>query len=277
MPRTERLTNQKLTVEIDAASRLVRDGLGRLKRLREEGYDITFALHTLYYKPHPKLKEVIAKYDIWCQTQPTTPSERKVHEAQGGRLMEQLALSAFMGLEGDYEYSSFTSVNTQHDLVIYGDIRTAWGVIQETIGFDSATPCHKVVIEAKNLKHEVDSAYFSRLCFAVQNKYAEQCRLGVFFTRKGAKGFNRRQTLTSARATQILFHASTQKYIVVFDESDIRALLEPGMLIKMLRDKISDIEDMRKTYINQYDGALEDHALPDHLAEVLVNDGDLFI
>lgn len=45
-----------------------------------------------------------------------------------------------------------------------------------------------------------------------------------------------------AKATQVLFHAKTQKFVIVLDERDLLKLKNKGTLIRLIKEKIKDVE-----------------------------------
>lgn len=113
----------------------------------------------------------------------------------------------------------------------------------------------------------------------MQLQFEQSCGLGIFVSRMGATGFpeDRRQiALREARATQILFHASTGKYIIVLDHDDILELGKDGALPQIIERKIRDIEEVS----GLSDASISnlgwgEYDLPEHLAQhisVVVSD-----
>lgn len=212
-------------------SRLARDMLQIF-----DTYDIAGAL----YEPDDNLCSRLEEYNKW--------REGKVEIDDPGALMEEIALLAFKALSGWSSIKSFTSYSHQHDLVISGD-RCSWLTLMKFLSISSEN-ARTIVVEAKNTNEPVDDSQFSRLCSVLQNKYGKQSELGVFLSRSGASHFpkkgrrQRQRVLRDARATQIIFHARTGKYVVVLDEDDIKQLAEPGSLPQMLAQKIRDVENV---------------------------------
>ncbi len=163
--------------------------------------------------------------------------------------MEELVFLAFRCLQGWCSIKSYQSYAAQHDLVISGS-EGGWLLLMILLHLPPQSGT--IVVEAKNLSEAVSDSQFSRLCGVIQNKFSQLCHLGVLFTRFGASGFpdasgsrskKPQRSLKDARATQVLFHARTEKYVVVFSEKDIQALASPGSLVRLLEAKIRDIEE----------------------------------
>lgn len=226
----------------------------------------------LLYEPSDKLRRYIREYNLHKSR--SKEMDTQVYRDLAGKLMEKIAYEAFNCLFGHDLIESFTTAQSQLDLVVTGTLASTspWLHFNGLIGLDN--PTQKMIIEAKNTKAKVDSNIFSRLCFLVQNQFSSQCKLAIFFTQNGAKGFPNRgqnqRSFQAARATQILFHAQTEKYIVVFNDADIQDLGNPGALIVLLRDKISDVENMVGTHLVKFDPSnltvSINPRLPDHLA-----------
>ncbi|MCB9420467.1 MAG: hypothetical protein H6667_11725 [Ardenticatenaceae bacterium] len=132
--------------------------------------------------------------------------------------------------------------------------------------FDELLDGRTIVIEAKNLKKPVNDQQFSRLCHIVQNMFKTTSHLGVFFSRSGATGFKTRRSLRDSRATQILFHAITQKFVVVFNHEEILRLKQAGSLPKLLEAKIRDIESS-SSMPEDFNLDWKKINIPDHLAK----------
>ena len=73
--------------------------------------------------------------------------------------------------------------------------------------------------------------------------------LGIFVTLNGASGFpkrgdSRQRKVTDCRLTQVVFHAKTNKIIVVLDKEDLLELTKNGSLIEVLTRKIRDLSEL---------------------------------
>ncbi len=99
--------------------------------------------------------------------------------------------------------------------------------------------------------------------------------LAVLFTHKGATGFpeptstgkqTRQRALRDAQATQVIFHARTQKYVVVLAEDDIKQLDQPGALPKILYAKMRAVEFWTGLPL-EFDEEWQEIDLPRHLAQ----------
>lgn len=211
-----------------------------------------------YYIPDDALITRIDDYKEWCKT--------KTGE-DAGQLMEEIAYLAFRCLKGWERILSYRSFSAQHDLEISGST-SDWSLIIKFLHLPESG--RSIIVEAKNLDGPVNDQQFSRLCAIVQNKFESTSHLGVFFTRLGATGFptpsRHAQSLRDARATQILFHARSKKFIVVLTDSDIKLLKKKGALLKILESKIQDVESATKSGLNlDFKEELAEVELPAHL------------
>jgi hypothetical protein len=96
--------------------------------------------------------------------------------------------------------------------------------------------------------------------------------LGIFITLNGATGFpklgnSRQRAVSDCRLRQIIFHAKTNKIIVVLDKDDLFQLTKNGTLIEVLTRKIRDLSElsgMPTTSVEQF----QEIDLPEHLKMV---------
>jgi hypothetical protein len=258
---TENIDGSEFLDEITLAYERVAADLETHSRLQQTKLAENYRFYDNLYKPHPELEEAIERYE-------SSFSGRKSTSKQG-ELLEEVAYLVFRGLGVDKEIRSFRSFDSQLDLIVSGIEVGGWNLMNRLLGLPKESSM-KIILEAKNTNKQIDSQIFSRLCFLLQHRHGFQCSLGIFFARKGATGFPKRgkaqNALSAARATQILFHVATGKYIVVFDQEDILNLKSPGSLIRLLQLKIRDVEDAVGTreYISGEKIEIETH-LPPHL------------
>lgn len=219
-----------------------------------------------YFIPDQNLIRRIEDYTEWC-------AGRK--DEDGGLLMEEIAYLAFRCLKGYERIMSYRSYSAQHDLEISGSTKE-WILITRYLHLPDTG--RSIIVEAKNLDAPVNDQQFSRLCGILENKFKITSHLGVFFTRNGATGFptasKRVTALKDARATQILFHAKTNKFVVVLDDSDIKKLKDKGSLLAILESKIQDVESATPTGLPSgfEEEELEDFMkteLPSHLKKYI--------
>jgi hypothetical protein len=215
------------------------------------------------YQPDSILIERLSQFEKWCAEQ---------IDEDPGRLMEEIALLAFRCLKGFESVKSYQSYAAQIDLLISGST-PAWMLIMKILHIDIGR--RSIVVEAKNLNKKVDDKQFSRFCYHIQNTFTNTTQLGVFFTRFGATGFREREkakngirqrSLRDAQATQILFHARYNKYVVVFEKEEILSLCKPGSLIKILEEKIRTIEEWTGLS-SESTSVLPEIDLPEHLSK----------
>jgi hypothetical protein len=217
------------------------------------------------YVPNDALVSRIEDYRRWWSNQ---------RDEIPGQLMEEIACLAFLCLKGLGSIKSFQSHSKQLDLVVSGNSLN-WLMATQILKLPSKQ--RTIIVEAKNEDNRLADQDFSRLCSILADKFREQAALGVFFTRRGASGFpsrsddgskpQRKRKLEYSRATQVLFHARTGKYVVVLDSCDIFRLKQPGALLRILEAKILDVEECSGLPL-KYNGPWEMVAdLPSHLAQ----------
>jgi hypothetical protein len=170
----------------------------------------------------------------------------KLQETQeAGKLLEQIALLIFKGLKGIQSIKSFQSAGPQYDLFVSGD-DIYWKEVCKTLYLDWSQ--RDIVVEAKATKVALPDKQFARLC-NIMELNLRGTGLGIFFTLNGATGFpkagsSRKRTVSDCRLRQILFHAKTNKMIVVLDKDDISELTKNGTLIQILTRKIRDLFEL---------------------------------
>jgi hypothetical protein len=203
------------------------------------------------YRPSQLLMAIVAEYEQWykgLESARKTKNQLQVNALtdRAGKLMEELVYLAFDCLEGKDTIKSFQSYSAQHDLIISGS-KPSWSTLIEKLHLPGTS--RTLVIEAKNTEVPVSDQQFSRLCSIMQNKLQTTCSLGIFFSRSGATGFpnrddgRRQRALQDSRATQVLFHARTDKFVVVIDHDDILQLDQIGSLPRLLEARIKDVEE----------------------------------
>lgn len=221
------------------------------------------------YTPDTDLASRIAEYNQWIECH--TGEDR-------GRLMEQIGLLAFRCLKGWQSIKSYQSYAPQHDLVISGS-GGLWFVLMACLHLPISG--RTILVECKNLENTVSEAQLARVCSIVDCKFPNTCHLAVILSHSTASGFpardsagmqqrkpRRSRSLRDARATQVLFHAKTAKYVVVLDHHDIQALSEPGGLPRLLEAKVRDVEEVSGLPL-EFDEDWKEIDLPPHLSQYL--------
>ena len=170
---------------------------------------------------------------------------------------------------------SFQSYGPQHDLVVSGS-SPAWNLFIQYLHLPLTG--RTILVEAKNLTDSVSDSQFSRLCAIIHTKYRETVHLGVFFTRNGASGFPtrpnsedpavRQRSLQNARATQVIFHALSGKFVIVLEDEDLQQLVKQGALPRILEGKIRNVEDASGLPL-RFDEDSKETDLPAHLSQYL--------
>lgn len=220
-----------------------------------------------FYEPSSQLKKRLEEYKNWCTT--------NIGE-DPGKLMEEIALLAMKCLQGYENVKSYQSYAAQIDLLISGSSEN-WCLLMEYLHLDNRY--RSIVVEAKNLNKKVDDKQFSRFCYHLQNTFVNTSQLGLFFTRYGATGFpergkgtirTRQRSIKDAQATQIIFHARHNKFVIVLDHEDIIQLDQAGMLPKIIEAKIRETEQWSGLNLDITEElAVVD--LPEHLRKHMIN------
>lgn len=215
------------------------------------------------YQPDYRLKEKLKEFSEWYETGTKKPN---ISNKQLGERMEEISYLVFSCLKDVNSFKSFNSPDSQLDLVISIDRKSF--VVQKLLALQG----DRIIVEAKNTQGRLGVKEFSRLCSILHYKYEAQSNLGIIFAPKGATGFPkqgqpRQKKLSDARLIQALYHAKTQKYILVFDYQDIIRLGEPGSLFKIIEAKQHDVADV--SGIDLYDENLDERDdLPPHLSRL---------
>ena len=196
-------------------------------------------LASYLYIADKRLSQYLKQLKDFTQLEHTTHKQRQ----EAGQLLEKIAFLAFQGLKGATNFKSFQSAGPQYDLLISGD-GLDWFYVCKLLYL--AEHRRGIVIEAKATKTPLPDKQFARLCSIMELNLSSTVCLGVFFTLEGASGFpkkndSRQRKISDARLRQVLFHAKTQKFIVVLDKDDIFQLGENGTLIQILVRKIRDL------------------------------------
>ncbi len=221
--------DQLVQVMIDAMEKL-EQGTPGLNKLASYLYQADKALS--YYL------DELDKY-----TQVKKPTLEQTQEA--GKLLEQIVVLVFKGLKGVQSIKSFQSAGPQYDLLVSGD-DVAWLNVCKLLYLN--TDKRDIVVEAKATKSPLPDKQFARLC-SIMDLNLTGSGLGIFFTLNGATGFpksgsSRQRAVSDCRLRQIIFHAKTNKIIVVLDKSDIFELDKNGTLIQIITRKIRDLFEL---------------------------------
>jgi len=221
-------------------------------------------LDGLYYSPSSKVATLLKTLGNYRKKKTPSPVERQ----KAGYVLEALAVATFSAMSGCTEILSYRGAMAQIDLLVSGDTDSwerLWRLCRGTPGKPS------IIVEAKATASKVNDATFARLCALVSHNFAGEAGLGVFFTLEGATGFPQAGDsaavlkLSEARLRQALFHAKTSVPVVVLAWSDIEQLARPGSLIRILRDKVGEIERMTGLPTSKV-AKLRHCLLPPHLA-----------
>ena len=163
-----------------------------------------------------------------------------------GNLLEQIVYLVFQGLKGTTSFKSFQSAGAQYDLLVTGD-NEQWMTVCKLLYLDLTQ--RGIITESKARKDKLKYKDFARLCSIMESNLTG-CGLGIFFTLEGATGFptteqsSRQRAVRDCKLRQVIFHAKTQKYIVVFDKDEILKLGKNGTFVTMLTRKIREIQEL---------------------------------
>ncbi|MGJ5628229.1 hypothetical protein [Nostoc sp. CALU 1950] len=216
----------------------------------------------LYTVKDSRLSKYLEQLKDFTQLKnPTLPQSK-----QAGELLEQIVCLVFRGLQGATSFKSFQSAGPQYDFLVSGD-QTAWLYVCNQLYLKENQ--RGIVIEAKATKERLPDKQFARLCSILDLNLSSTVGLGIFFTLNGAAGFpqsgdTRQRAISDCRLRQVIFHAKTQKRIVVLDKNDIFELGKNGSLIQILVRKIRDLDELSglpTTSVEQ----TQEIDLPDHL------------
>lgn len=225
---------------MESNDELVDNIIQAMERL-EQGNPALNKLASYLYKVDEKLAEYLNELKIY--TELATPTPRQTQDA--GKLLEKIVLLLFKGLKGVQSIKSFQSAGPQYDLLVTGDdIR--WEVVRKTLYLKQET--RDIVIEAKATKQPLKENQFARLCSIIEHNL-RGVGLGIFVTLNGASGFpkrdsTRQRAVSDCRLRQIIFHARTNKMIIVLDKEDLFQLTKNGTLIELLTRKIRDLSEL---------------------------------
>ena len=207
----------------------------------ESGNPALNKLDSYLYKSDDKLPDFLDKLKIYTELQnPTRPQTQ-----EAGKLLEQIVFLLFKGLKGGQSIKSFQSAGPQYDLLVSGD-DIAWKGVCKTLYLEWDK--RNIVVEAKATREPLPHKQFARLC-SIMEHHLTNAGLGIFVTLNGASGFpkrgdSRQRKVTDCRLTQVVFHAKTNKIIVVLDKEDLLELTKNGSLIEVLTRKIRDLSEL---------------------------------
>ncbi|MCM0592791.1 MAG: hypothetical protein HEQ35_28505 [Gloeotrichia echinulata IR180] len=232
--------------------------------LLESGSPALNKFASYLYQPDNELSEYLDKLKIFTELE--KPTLKQTQEA--GKLLEQIVILVFKGLKGVQSIKSFQSAGPQYDLLVSGD-DLSWKAVCKTLYLDWEK--RDIVIEAKATKAPLPDKQFARLC-SIMDLNLKGAGLGIFITLNGATGFpklgnSRQRAVSDCRLRQIIFHAKTNKIIVVLDKDDLFQLTKNGTLIEVLTRKIRDLSElsgMPTTSVEQF----QEIDLPEHLKMV---------
>ncbi|MBG1270179.1 hypothetical protein [Nostoc sp. WHI] len=217
------------------------DNMIKAMELLKSGDPALNKLASYLYKADDKLCEYLDKLKIYIELE--TPKSKQTQEA--GKLLEQIVLLLFKGLKGVQSLKSFQSAGRQYDLLVSGD-DIDWKVVCKTLYIEWEN--RNIVIEAKATKAPLEDKQFARLCSIIEHNL-RGAGLGIFVTLNGASGFPKRNSIrqravSDCRLRQIVFHARTNKIVVVLEKEDLFELTKNGTLIEVLTRKIRDLSEL---------------------------------
>ncbi|MDD1414001.1 hypothetical protein MEN41_04825 [Dolichospermum sp. ST_con] len=232
--------------------------------LLESGNSALNKLAAYLYKADNQLPEFLDKLQTYTELE--TPTRPQTQEA--GKLLEQIVLLLFKGLKGVQSTKSFQSAGPQYDLLVSGD-DISWKGVCKTLYLEWEQ--RDIVVEAKATREPLPHKQFARLC-SIMEHHLRGAGLGIFVTLNGASGFpkrgdSRKRKASDCRLTQVVFHAKTNKIIVVLDKEDLLELTKNGSLIEVLTRKIRDLSELSGLPTAPVDNYLEKD-LPPHLQKL---------
>lgn len=229
------------------------------KVLKDRGIKLTSYL----YKADTRISEYIDKLN-------NALTHKETQKA--GTLLEQIVVLVFKGLKGVQSIKSFQSAGPQYDLLVSGN-DFEWQEVSDALYLNGNQ--RDIVIEAKAIKGTLPLKQFARLCSIMENELLRNAGLGIFVTLNGATGFpqrnskERQKKVSDCRLLQIIFHARTNKIIIVLDKEDLLELSKNGTLIELLIRKIKDLSELSGLPTASVENCQEDVDLPPHLQILL--------
>lgn len=207
----------------------------------ESGNPALNKLASYLYKADDKLSKYLDNLKIYTELEKPTRQQTQ----EGGKLLEQIVLLLFKGLKGVQSIKSFQSAGPQYDLLVSGD-DVGWKGVCKSLYLEWNQ--RDIVIEAKATKSPLEDKQFARLCSIMEHNL-RGAGLGIFVTLNGASGFpkrdsTRQRAVSDCRLRQIIFHARTNKIIVVLDKEDLFELTKNGTFIEVLTRKIRDLSEL---------------------------------
>jgi hypothetical protein len=227
------------------------------KVLNDRGIKLTSYL----YKADTRISEYIEKLNNALTNKETQ---------KAGTLLEQIVVLVFQGLKGVQSIKSFQSAGPQYDLLVSGH-DFEWQEVSDALYLKRNQ--RDIVIEAKATKDPLPDKQFARLCSIMEHNLSG-AGLGIFVTLNGATGFpqrnskERQKKVSDCRLRQIIFHARTNKIIIVLDKEDLFELSKNGTLIELLIRKIKDLSELSGLPTASVEHWQEDVDLPPHLQAV---------
>jgi hypothetical protein len=242
---------------------IVKDYFEAYEKLKERGIKLTSYL----YKADIRISEYLDKLNELSQKEKLTKQEIQ----QAGKLLEQIVVLVFKGLKGVQSIKSFQSAGPQYDLLVSGH-DFEWQEVSDALYLKRNQ--RDIVIEAKATKAPLPHKQFARLCSIMENELLRSAGLGIFVTLNGATGFPKRNSprqraVSDCRLLQIIFHARTNKIIIVLDKEDLFELTKNGTLIELLTRKIRDLFELSGLPTASVENWQEDVDLPPHLKILL--------
>lgn len=219
-------------------------------------------LKSYLYKADTRISEYIDKLNNALTNKETQ---------KAGTLLEQIVVLVFKGLKGVQSIKSFQSAGPQYDLLVSGD-DFEWQEVSDALCLNGNQ--RDIVIEAKATQDPLPHKQFARLCSIMENELLRSAGLGIFVTLNGATGFPKRNSprqraVSDCRLLQIIFHARTNKIIIVLDKEDLFELSKNGTLIELLIRKIKDLSELSGLPTASVENCQEDVDLPPHLQVLL--------
>lgn len=213
----------------------------------------------ILYSPTGELINRLKEYFDWCSNK---------RNENPGELLEEIAYLIFKSLKGVGNIRSFQSYAAQHDLIVDGSSPN-WQILMMYLHLsrDGRT----IVVECKNQSDSISDQQFSRLCGLLQNKFEKTSELGIFISHTSASGFPKKKTkerqLKDARATQALFHAKSNKFVIVIDHKDLELILNGIPLPKIIEAKIREVEASALVELS-FNENWQEVVLPPHLKKI---------
>ena len=224
----------------------MKDLIARAKTVRGAEPAARDPLADLLCRVYPRLDSHLSAFRSYLDLS----QKEDAHRRCAGYLLETIIALGFSGLEGVVGIKSYQSAGGQYDLVVNGGAgEPLWRIVREFLHMPDGR--NDLIVEVKATEGRINDQQMLRFCGLIDAHFRDTVGLGVMICPQGATGYptaaRRVHSLKAARMHQVLFHARSGVAVVVLEESDIFAMLNPGGLLRSLDAKGRELRELRGT------------------------------